>query len=327
MTVLISPSQLSTPCKLNLKYYRMRRAHEHGEHEGQPIPGCPLCEGWEVPEHRIALEFGTAVHEGIEAYLRGKLPAEDRAVLEGEEELPVAHDAEQAIDVSHRHIRRCAKEGMTYDDPPRVRRDGFLYKGDEGRMPTEQHAAGISASMVRSWIERFGAGITPRDVEIKVYVPLEPYGIEDAQLITKLDLTTTEGGIIDFKTSRAEWDAVKWDDKLDQMLLYGLGYKCLYGEGLPEYGLFHVAPKEGDFKTWQVIDVALDESRIEQVIEYVLKPAIRMIRADAFIPNRDGRFPHSEKYCDFWSHCPFGAKAQGEAATVLSGGVEVAVGA
>lgn len=296
----ISPSQLATRCSLQLRYHRMRLAHEHGEHEGGGPVDCPLCCDWMPPPPKIATEFGHAIHKGIEEYLRLHFFSDF-----------VVDSTAEAIEAAYGVLEETDDRGVTWDEPPRVRRDGLLYRGDEARMPTLDRAQQVAAEMVKSWVWRFGE-LPVQDIEVEIDLPLGEYGVRDGLLRCRLDITTLDQGLVDLKTSRDDWERERWDDKLDQMILYAMAYRHHYGQ-LPEYAVFHVAPKSGLGGRWQVIEVEVDENRIEPVVERVLRPAIRMVEADAFLPNRAQPFPHSEKYCDYWAHCPFGAKA-GEAA-------------
>lgn len=270
----VSFSQVSRPCGLALRLHR---------------------EGAKIGHRGIALVYGQAVHEGIEHYVRsGDLAASVRMAHKHIHNEIVRSDQEEAPPIR-------------WDDPPRLTNSGQLYRGDEAKIPTVEVAEIAAAMQVKGWVDTFGSlgAVRLDDIECEVLVPVE--GEDGWTIKTRLDLPTDEGGLVDIKTASRPWKDEEIDAKLDQAHIYHLAYLHHFGRPA-EYLTFHVGLKGSP--RWEVIEVPFDADAIARVLEYRVRPTIRMIRARAYQPNTMGWW-HSERSCEFWGECPLGAKARG----------------
>jgi hypothetical protein len=272
----VSWSQMSKPCPVQLKGQR-----EH----------------WAKGPTGIALLYGRAGHAGIEYHLttqEGSEAAVEIALSVFAEELG---EAEQG-------------SGVRWDDPPRLTQAGQPYRGDEGRIPDLDVAYAGLTLQVGSWVEQFGSlrALAPDGglpLERPITVPLDAYGFPAWELEARLDVLTDEGGVVDLKFAK-EWKPDEIDDKLDQGHLYHLAYEAAFGHPA-EYLTFHNGIK--GTAEWRPLTVEYCPAEIRRVLEHLVAPTIRMIEANAYTPNRSTPFPHSEKWCEFWHSCPFGAAA------------------
>ncbi len=286
-----SYSQASVPCGYQQLLRELTWEHARGQHKGSPVQLCRLCRGLPEPPEWVGLPLGRAIHEGIEAIVLG------RSAVEGEMRALLAMRA-RLLEARH------GGRPLRFDEPPRVRRDGKPYAGDEGRVPDGRTALRFARLGVRAWAARFGH-LRAAEVEREVQLPLEAWGLPDWQVTTRLDVLTEEGGIVDVKTAGRAWAEEIDDAKLPQARLYQAAYRCLHGRW-PEYFVFHVLR----LGTWEieVREVPLDEEAIERTIEHFIVPAVRARMTGAHTPNLMGWW-HSPTGCDWWDVCPFGAGA------------------
>jgi len=283
-------SQASMPCGYQALLREIVWAHERGQHEGAPVRLCRLCRGLPEPPEWVGLPLGRAIHRGIERIVTG------HSLRDGE--VSALHEMRARL-LEARHGGRA----LRFDEPPRLRRDGLPYAGDEGRVPNGGTALRFARLGVRAWGQRFGSLRVLRTEE-RVIVPLDDWGAPGWDLLAVLDLLTEEGGIVDVKTSAKGWsDDV--DPKVFQGHLYALAYRHLTGKW-PEYFVFHVIR----LGTWEieVREVRFDQDTIGRAVEHFLLPSVRARQAGAWTPNLMGWW-HSPTGCDWWDVCPHGADA------------------
>lgn len=299
MSVEIKPhvsfSQVSSHCGWQLRYKRLVAEHREGAHAEERVWRCPLCGTWEPPPDSIRTVFGTAVHEGIERFL-SLAPRRTGLALRGARV--------EAVKRARAYLEGAALGELTWDEEPRRKRNGELYKGDGARVPDLETGLAMAEAMVESWIDRFG-DIEAAGLERRFDLDLSPWGL-DWTVTGFIDVMTLEGGVVDIKTAREPWTPEKWGEKLDQAWIYSQGYEQITGQP-PEYVTFHVGVK-GENR-WQVVEADLDGDRFGEVLEDLIRPTIKVIEADAYTPNRGGWW--CSEACDFWTFCPLGAAAAG----------------
>lgn len=250
--------------------------------------------GWQLMFHRAHVErgpksvvpiYGSAVHHGIET---GAGSGDTRLAVDS---------ALHAFRVGFSEADET--RGVVWTDPPRLRRDGHIYKGDEARIPNEEVAEQGIRMQVGAWMQQYGhLEIDAAETEREVRLELQ----DGWELICKLDMPTVEGGLLDVKTARAPWEPRSLTWKRLQAQLYMPAFKAQYGE-VPAYFAFHVLPR-GTSQV-QVVEVPYDAEQIEIVYERLLPALIRQIENQAFLPNVSGWW-HSPDGCDWWYACPLG---------------------
>lgn len=267
---MVSYSQISRPCGLALRWHRERVPWDH---------------------RSIHLAYGSALHEGIEHWLK-------------------TGDKEQAVQVAIDYVHQAENESppLLWDSPPRMTHAGLIYRGDEGKLPSMAVCEAGLGLQIEGWIEKFGRlGILALDdIELRVNVPLEGE-LEGWSLQVKLDIPTDEGGMVDLKTAGRPWkeDPQELESKLQQAHLQHWAYLHNYSKPA-SYFVYHVGIRGN--AAWYTYDVPYSEEEIAKVLEYRVKPAIRMIKAEAYTPNTMGWW-HGPK-CEFWSSCPLGERSE-----------------
>lgn len=296
----LSFSAATQKCGYQLWFYRLEKDHEFGKHLGRKHHLCRLClQAPEAPQ-AVALVYGNAVHAAIE-----------RLAQDGDLETAMRF-GHADLDERHRETFQVWTESgepagrpIRWDDQPRLTKHRRPYRGDEGRVPDLATGHRFLDQQVPAWERRF-RGLRASAAEEHVQVPL--WGPLEGWLLTcYLDLPTSEGGLVDLKTSKERWKNEQIDEKLDQAHLYQLAYRHRYGH-LPEYFAFHVGVRGST--DWQVIDVPFDPVAADRMLEHTLMPAARTIETESYQPNRSGYW-HSERYCDWWGICPLGKAARG----------------
>lgn len=251
--------------------------------------------GWQIMFHRgrvdrgpkgISAIYGTAVHAGIEtaAGSRSLALAVQTALVTWRQELD-------------RHERA---RGVRWMDPPRIRKDGQPYRGDEGKLNNRQVAeAGIRAQ-VTAWMEQFGhLRIVKEEIEREVRLDLGG----GWALTCYLDMPTAEGGLLDVKTAKEPWDERRKLSAQLQAQVYTPAFQAQYGKP-PAYFAYHVLPRGTNVV--QVVEVEYDPARLAVVYDHMLPALIRQIENRAYLPNTGGWWCSSD-YCDWHAVCPLGA--------------------
>jgi hypothetical protein len=127
--------------------------------------------------------------------------------------------------------------------------------------------------LVKVWLRDVEPGVDPRGVEEENVFNLTVTGCTRT-VYGKLDVTTRDGGLIDWKTSTRTWNAMK-EEVMLQVDLYHAGYNSLYGVW-PSWAKIDIARTSGRPRIDQV-PVDRSVAQVQQSIDKVVRPALQAI--------------------------------------------------
>jgi hypothetical protein len=232
-------------------------------------------QGLPIRSRGIDLVYGSALHAGIEAHATGHPDPIGCATARLQEE----------VDASARGLAA-----------PIVWHDGH----NRGSLTDPETAKNLLASQITTWQWAFGS-LRARAIEQKLSIQLtRPHGWT---IVCYVDAITDQEALIDIKSTGRMWDDARARAHAGQLQLYAAAYYQSYHRP-PSGAAFHVGDR--NTLTWKVFEVPWDPAKINLMLEHRIRPTIRMIEADAYVPRVDGWW-HSPKHCEYWHDCPFGA--------------------
>lgn len=283
-----SHSQLSHLCDLQTKYHRER-----------------------VKTGRIGIAtvYGSALHKGLEAWslarIDGRVAAADADIGDEIEYATAAAITELGI-----RFRDAKKAGtpVILDGEPRLKKNGEPYADSIGNIQSRETAESMLTMHVREYLKTWAPTTTPQSAERQIDITMkDPEGRVIRTVIDRIDEDTT---VIDYKSARNPWSAERLEQKKPQAYLYMAAFVQEYGIP-PKAFEFHVFSRTSPaIAVWPVV---YEPAAINRYLTYVVRPKIAAIEAGIFPANTDG-WHCSERWCDYWQHCPMGAAAHPEAA-------------
>lgn len=192
---------------------------------------------------------------------------------------------------------------------PEVKFDGRFKRGRaEAAIRTADDAEKMLEQHLTTW------HLAKKDVPFRVIATEKTVWIklgrpEGWKIQCRLDAVVETGTgkeIWDFKTAGKPWNDEKLNNASAQANLYMAAETRETGV-VPSHFKFIVFPKGTD--TLQEMRVDFDPTAINNYLEYIVRPTIRLIEADAFVANTKW-WGHSPEFCAYWGHCPLGAAAQ-----------------
>lgn len=276
----ISFSQANKDCDLAVKWHRQR------------VPRKDLS---------IALIYGSALHRGIELFMRKTALTPDDAVRGA-----IGH-----LDTEIRHPGR-KKLPLRWDDEPELNQDGGISKarGNYGKLWCREVAVFWLRHQIPIWLEKYAASVEFTRTEHRLFTSMrkEEHWQWDWTFESILDLECQGDLILDLKSTSEPWeDSHKY---LMQAHLYMGAYYQNYDKRIPSFK-FLVMPRVwdselgGPSRTIQEFPVIFDMAETKKYIEGVIRPKVNMIESNNF-PANPTSWSCNAKWCAYHHHCRFG---------------------
>ena len=227
----------------------------------------------------VAAAIGSATHKSIEVNLAAK--------IQGGELLPV----EWLQEVARDELEGIWKGGIKLDKDELAKGMKAL-KGEA-----------IDTAVALSGLHRtnLAPSLEPTHVERKFVIKLDGYPLD---LAGTIDIQEGTKRIRDTKTAAKSPPQSDADTSL-QLTMYGLAAKVIDGQAPEEFAL------DALVKTKEPKVVSLKATRTDSDYEMLLRRVERattIIESGAFTPARPTDWWCSEKWCGYWSTCPFASR-------------------
>jgi hypothetical protein len=155
-----------------------------------------------------------------------------------------------------------------------------------------------SVGLTRLFAKEVAPTIRPASVEetVRVVIPESSH-----DLLGRLDLTSDQNEVVDFKTSGKTPNAATYE-RSDQFTFYDAAYEatrgrkaaCVRVEGLI------------DLKTPKRVSIKIQRTPADRVVLVArMNAMLASLKAGIFLPAHPGHWVCSEKFCGFWSSCGY----------------------
>jgi len=154
--------------------------------------------------------------------------------------------------------------------------------------------------LIAIYMERQAPFVMPRSVEEEFHVMLPGLDIE---VTGRIDLTTVEEIITDYKTASKPASELEFQDDL-QATMYGawrLTDPAVQHVDVQQH-VVREDPKKSEIRNPQILKTTRTREDVEWSLQHQLVPCVEQIRAGIF-PARNGGWQCSKKWCGCWSIC------------------------
>ncbi len=232
-----------------------------------------------------ALEVGSMVHEIIESFL----------LSPGEKSLK---------EVYHDKLNSLIEEGEEENWPTIHHKNSFAMEKTEFSTDSKNFIIQImEGDELPAILKSYAPEVESESIAVESKIEFNVPGVE-IPVIGYIDLLTSGGRIVDFKTSKTSWN----QDKADKELQASFYATSLYMNGIVPYDqpvfVDYVVMVKNKTPKIQVLTTTRTAEDIQTVFN-TTSEIWKSIQREAFFPNASS-FLCSEKYCDAWSLCEGG---------------------